>query len=147
MKSQRALLFTAAAVVSLVLGVCVGPAMSRPQYNKEFKAKYVKAESTDPSEKAFAEVAGPAGCKVCHVGESRKNRNAFGKELAKLLTPNDKPEGWKGETDTKKIDEAFETALKIHIDAKDPKSPTYADLMKQGQLPAGSAKGGEKEKE
>ena len=77
-----------------------------------------------------------AKCNVCHVaGKGKSQRNPFGMELAKILRPAETPEGWKGETDLKKVDEAFEKVSAMHVDPKDDKSPTYGDLIKQGKLP------------
>jgi hypothetical protein len=138
MKKFALSLLAGSIVTSFVFYFGAGEAISRPQYNKEFQARFVKADSTNPEEKAFAEAVATAKCNVCHEGESKKNRNAFGKELAKLFTP-------PNEKDTKKIDEAFDKVLKMHVDAKDDKSPTYEDLMKKGKLwveakPAGDKK-------
>ncbi len=102
-------------------------AQSRPQYSKEFASKFVNRNSTDPNEKSFADAAVKAKCTICHMGDSKKNRNGFGRELAKLLH---------NEKDSAKIDEAFDSVLKMKADPQDPNSPTYGELMKQGKLPA-----------
>jgi hypothetical protein len=113
--------------VAVIVGLSASSAHSRQQYKTEFFSKFVNRDSVDPNEKAFADAAVKAKCTVCHVGESKKNRNAFGRELAKLLH---------NEKDNTKIDEAFDSVLKMKADPNDPNSPTYGDLMKQGKLPS-----------
>ncbi len=133
MKKLGLMLFTSVMAIATVLGLTVGTANSRPQYAKAFVAKFVKKDSTDPNEKAFAEAASNAKCLVCHEGDSKKNRNAFGKDFLKTLQAGD--DTAKNVKDTKKIDEALDAVMKVHVDAKDPKSPTYGDLVKEGKLP------------
>ncbi len=132
--------FSALTAMLLVFAFSTEQAQSRPPYAKAFAAKFVKADSTDPAEKAFAAAVKSAKCGVCHEGESKKNRNVFGKQLAEIIKPKDAPADWKGEKDPKKIEEAFEKALAAHVDAKDPKSPTFGDLIKAGKLPGGEPK-------
>ncbi len=61
-------------------------------------------------------------------------RNDFGKAVYEGLKPA------KNEKDVKKIDEAIEKAVSMHVDSKDPKSPTFGELIKAGKLPAGPPK-------
>ncbi|HEY2894440.1 MAG TPA: hypothetical protein VGJ16_09520, partial [Pirellulales bacterium] len=58
-------------------------------------------------------------------------RNEYGKALDELL---DKKADMK---DTKKIQEALETVAGKNSDPKNPSSPTFGDLIKQGKLPGG----------
>jgi hypothetical protein len=60
--------------------------------------------------------------------------------LAEVIKPKDAPDGWKGEKDNKKIEEALDKVAAAHVDANDDKSPTYGDLIKAGKLPGGEAK-------
>lgn len=120
--------FVGVSTVAIIVGICAGTAHSRQQYKTEFFSKFVNRNSTDPNEKSFADSAVKAKCTVCHVGEEKKNRNAFGRELTKLLQKNEK--------DTAKIDEAFDAVLKMKSVPDDPNSPTYGELMKEGKLPA-----------
>jgi hypothetical protein len=59
--------------------------------------------------------------------ESKKNRNAYGAELAKLLTKKDKK-------DTAKIAAAFKTVGDMKPDGG---KETYAELIAAGKLPGG----------
>ncbi len=138
MKKLSLLSFIALSSVALVMALNPGTAQSRPQYAKEFAKMYVKADSTDPAEQAFAAAVKGAKCSVCHQpGDDRKLRNRYGKALAEVIKPKDVPEGWKGEKDNKKIEEALTKVGEMHIEPKDPKSPTYAELIKAGKLPGG----------
>lgn len=132
MKKLVVLLFTVVVVSATFLGSYVGTAHSRPQYFKAFTSKYAKPEGA-AEEKAFAAEVKEAKCAICHEGTSKKNRNAYGKELAKLFIP-------PNEKDPAKIDEALDKAAQMHVDANDPKSPTFGDLIKQGKLPGGDGK-------
>ena len=105
---------------------------------------HAKADSDKADEKTLGEAVAKAKCQVCHAeGDDRKNRNAYGKELAKLL----RPEGSRGnERDVKKIDDAFDKVSEMHIDPNDSKSPTYGDLIKHGKLPASESKSADGDK-
>ncbi|HTQ39092.1 MAG TPA: hypothetical protein VMJ32_08685 [Pirellulales bacterium] len=139
MKKLVVVLFAVVVTGSTFLGI-VGTARSRPQYFGEFKKLYVKADSTSPDDKAFADAVKSARCGVCHEGESKKNRNDYGKALASILKPADAPADFKGETDKSKIDDALKKVADEHVDPNDSKSPTYGDLIKAGKLPGGEKK-------
>jgi hypothetical protein len=128
------------AVSAMVFGLSARTAQSRPQYKVAFLAKYVKPDSTDPAEKAFAGLVKEANCQVCHEpGMNRKLRNQYGKELAKVFDP-------PNQKDKMKIDEVLDKVAAIHLDEKDPKSPTFGELIKQGKLPGGDPKPAEEKK-
>ena len=121
-------------------GSMARPACAIPQFHKEFVKLYVsdsdgakKAEAGD-KEASFAElVTGKkTKCFTCHQGKKKKNQNRYGEQLSKLL---DKK---KDKKDTKKIIEALKKVAKMHVDEKDEKSPTYADLIKAGKFPGGT---------
>ncbi len=127
--------------VGILLWLSGGTAEADPAFRAEFIAKYVKPDSKDAKEKAFAEACEKARCYVCHVGASRKNRNVYGQALAKLL---------KRETDRqdkKKIQAALDKVATMKAKPGDPKSPTFGDLIKAGKLPGGEPKEKEDEKE
>ncbi len=86
--------------------------------NKEFVAEVTKEKNN--------------ACLICHQGKKRKNKNAFGAQLSKLL---DKKKDAK---DTEKISAAIKKVLAMHVDPKDDKSETYADRLKAGKWPVGT---------
>jgi hypothetical protein len=144
MKKFCVVSFSIAVAVAIVLTFSTRTAESRQPYAKKFASKYTKADGTD-EEKAFAVLVTNAKCTVCHEpGNDKKLRNRYGKALAEIIKPKDVPADWKGETDNKKIEEALDKVALIHIDVKDDKSPTYAELIKTGKLPGGDAKTEEK---
>lgn len=129
MKKLCAVALCAVAAMGTTVLVNVQRAEARANYKKQFEALYVKKDSADPNEKKLAEAAEAAKCNICHVGKEKKERNAYGQALAKLLM--------KKETDNAKIDAALQEVAKEHSKAGDPSSPTFGDLIKEGKLPGG----------
>lgn len=117
--------------VALVVGTTSRPAFAIKQFFDEFKAVYVKPDSSDANDKALAAQVDTAKCNVCHAGSSKKERNAYGNALADLL---DKKEDAKN---VDKIRKALETVAAMPSGTD---GATFGDLLKQGKLPAGSAK-------
>ena len=95
-------------LVILGLGAAVafsaGEAFAIKQFSDEFKEMYVKEGSPLAAEVETAK------CNVCHVGKSKKDRNAYGEALAKLL---DKKED---KDNVEKIRQALETVAKESSD-------------------------------
>jgi len=119
--------------VAFLSGGSARPAFAIKQFFDEFKAVYVKPDSADANEKAFAAEVETAKCNVCHAGKSKKERNAYGNALADLL---DKKE------DAKNVEKIKESLLKVAGMASDPAkpdSPKFGDLITQGKLPGGPA--------
>jgi len=120
--------------LALVVGLSFNAVLARPQYKKEFDAMYVKADSSDPAEKALAGAVASAKCLVCHGKndqgkEDKKIRNRYGMAIAKLVGKNQK--------DKAKIEAALETVAKEKSDPAKPNSPTFGELLKEGKLPGG----------
>ena len=90
-----------AGVMGIVVAVGVaasgGQAFAIKQFSDEFKAMYV--EDGTP----LAAEVDKAKCNVCHVGKSKKDRNAYGQALSDLL---DKKED---KSNKEKIRQALET--------------------------------------
>jgi cytochrome c2 len=122
--------FLLVAATPLVVFSAAQSALAIPAFSKVFTKEYV----VDNSDKKFAEEAAkaPNACLICHQGKDRKNRNAFGKEVAKLL---DKKKDAKND---QKISDGIKKALEMHVDSKDDKSETYMDRVKAGKYPAGT---------
>jgi cytochrome c2 len=122
----------------LVLGVVAGVLwLGRPApqasadkaFRDQFVAVYVKPDSDDPKDKAFAAAVEKAKCNICHVGKVKKNRNRYGKALAELLSR-------KTDTENKeKIQAALKKVAARHSDPNDEKSPTFGELIRAGKLP------------
>ncbi len=110
-------------VVAIGVAASGGQAFAIKQFADEFKAMYVE-EGTP-----LAAEVNKAKCNVCHVGKSKKDRNAYGQALSELL---DKKED---KSNKEKIRQALETV------AAQPSagagSPTFGELIKEGKLPGG----------
>ena len=114
-------------IVIPVLAVFASSAGAFPQFYAEFKKDYVD----ELKDTKFAEgLKGEAKCFVCHQGKQKKNRNAFGKEVGKLLTK-------KEQKDPAKIAAGLKKALAMHVDPKDDKSETYMDRLLASKWPGG----------
>lgn len=108
---------------AFVLGTAFREASARTQYNKEFKSTYVK-EGTP-----LATAVEEAKCNVCHVGKSKKDRNAYGMAMMEKVAKNEK--------DTAKIIEALKAIESVSSDPSKPGAPTFGALIEQGKLPGG----------
>ena len=122
-------LFAAGAILCLAL-----PAKADKAFRDEFIAKYVKPNSKDAKDVAFAQACEQAKCTICHEGLNKKKRNAYGQELAKLLKRDADKEN------KHKIQSALDKVAPLKTNPKDPKSPTFGDLIKAGKLPGGTPK-------
>jgi hypothetical protein len=120
-----------------VLG-CVAAALvaseasALPPFNKEWLARYKDGNNNA----AFVEAVETAKCNVCHVGKSKKDKNEYGKAVAKFLTKKDY-EAVKADTDAaqKYIIEGLEKSEA----EKAPNGKTYGQMIKAGELPGGPA--------
>ena len=111
--------------VAIVLGSSSREAFAIKQFFDEFKEVYVK-EGTPLA----AEVE-TAKCNVCHKGKSKKDHNAYGDALAKLL---DK----KADKENKdKIREALAAVAKESSDPENASAVTFVALLEEGKLPGG----------
>jgi len=114
-------------MATIVLGTTAREAFAIKQFADEFKAVYVKDGSPLAAEVESAK------CNVCHKGKSKKDRNAYGEALAKLL---DKKEDKENKD---KIRQALETVAKESSNPADASAPTFGALIEQGKLPGGPA--------
>ncbi len=123
-------------VVVILANILASPAQAIPPFKKQFDAMYVEGNK----DTAFVATVKKAKCFVCHDRKkddegkaSKKNRNAYGEELSKLL---DKKADKKN---VEKIKKALLQVAAIHSNPKDDKSPTFGELIKSGKLPAQSS--------
>lgn len=125
MKKATWVLVLAAAVIAVGLPT----ARAIPPFQKAFIERYVPSENRTPEQEALAGAVETAKCNICHMGNDKKMRNAYGMELDALL---DK------KTDAQDVDKimmALEMVEAIHTDAEDESSPTYGDRLGMGLLP------------
>jgi len=129
MKHAFAFVASVAALVAFVLLTTAPRANAIPQFKKEFETKYVKPDSTDAKEKAFAQAVDKAKCNVCHAGTTKKERNTYGQALAKLLDRKTDQE------DQEKIRASLEKVAAMKTKPDDPKAPTFGEIISSGKLP------------
>lgn len=113
--------------LAITLGASAREAFAIKQFSDEFKEVYVKEGSP------LAAAVETAKCNVCHKGSNKKDRNAYGEALAKLL---DKKED---KDNKEKIRQALETVAKESSDPANPGAPTFGALLAEGKLPGGPA--------
>jgi hypothetical protein len=119
------------AMVVVVVGASSRPAFAIKEFFDEFKAVYVKPDSSDANDKALVAEVETAKCNVCHAGSNKKERNSYGNALADLL---DKKEDKKN---PEKIRQALDTVAAM---PSADGAPTFGELLKQGKLPGAAAK-------
>lgn len=129
MKKACCALLTAALFAGSASVFPTSQAQADPAFKKGFETLYVKKDSTDPKDVALADAVKKAKCNVCHMGKSKKMRNAYGEELAKLLDRK------KDRKNTAKIEEAIKKVGEMKSDTDDENSPTYGELIAEGKLP------------
>lgn len=133
-------------VASLVMSIsfAASPAYALPAFWSEFEAEYIKEDSKDPKEKAFAKLAAKSNketgwCYVCHIkGKTRKYHNTYGIALTKFLKKEDfsiKRRREEPAACKKEILEAFSKAAKLKSEPEVKDSPTFGELIAEGKLP------------
>jgi hypothetical protein len=120
-----------AIALAVLTHLCADSAHAIPPFKKEFDAKYVKKDSTDPVDIQFVAAVEEVKCNTCHKGKDKKLRNAYGEALAELL---DKKADAK---DPEKIQKALADVESKPSNPEDDKSPTFGELIKKGELPGG----------
>ncbi|MCH7988036.1 MAG: hypothetical protein IID46_02675 [Planctomycetes bacterium] len=127
----RAAILCSFALIVVLMNLGENRVQARTQYLKQFIA----------SNKNLEKQAKKTKCNVCHYGKKRKDRNDYGKALAKEFAKNKKK---KNEKDVEKIKEVFKKAAKKKSSVK---GKTFGDLIKDGKLPGTAPKKDEKKKE
>lgn len=118
----------AALTVSLIITVATlmpaATANAVEQFFEQFKALYVDPAGSD-SEQVLAKMVSAVKCNVCHVGESKKNRNAYGEALSELL---DK------KNDKNNIDKIQAALIRV-AGTEGPDGTTFGARLAAGRLP------------
>ncbi|MEI8374974.1 MAG: hypothetical protein WCJ35_19290 [Planctomycetota bacterium] len=134
---NRKLVFSSAVIFFAVLGMIgftATPAVAVKEFKDAFRAKYVNPDSNAANDVALANAFSKASCGVCHAGgEDKKIRNDYGKQLAKLLSKEDKK-------NVAKIQAALDAVAKLKSNPSDPASPTFGENIARGKLPASKAR-------
>jgi hypothetical protein len=116
MRKSATWLVCGLALAGLVLASAARTAEARPDYlNKGFIPTYEKV-------KAEAE---KVKCNVCHYGDSKKNRNDYGKAVGEAL----------GAANIKDVDKVKEALKKAEKGKSSVEGKTFGDLINDGKLP------------
>jgi hypothetical protein len=94
---------------ALTFCLALGSAQARPQYFKSFGEEYPNVKE-----------AATAKCAVCHEGEGKKVRNAYGKAVGGAV-------GAANEKDVEKIKAALKKVAEEHKE--------FGEKLKDGKLP------------
>ncbi len=138
MKKHVSLLVCVVVVAGLLLGPSTKSARAVKPFALQFYSKYIKEDSARPEVQEYAQLVKSTKCHLCHEGKSKKHRNAYGRELSKLL---DKKTDKKN---VKKIQAALAKVETMHVKPDDENSPTFGELIAQCKLPGGDPKKEEK---
>jgi hypothetical protein len=125
------------------LGFWPAPADAITPFTKAFEEKYVKDHPSEEFRTAFKKTR----CNVCHVkGEPKTVSNEYGNELAKFIEGNAEERIKTARAENrlkeeeeqlaKELEKAFAEVEKIKVNAADPSSPTYGEIIRGGKLPA-----------
>ncbi len=117
------------ALTIALIALGVAPAHAVKAFKDQFEALYIKPDSTQPAHRALSKAVDAAKCNICHVGMSKKDRNDYGQALSRLISKD------KDKDNPKAIREALEKVAAVRSDPKNPKSPTFGELIQQGKLP------------
>lgn len=119
----------------------VQSAHALPKFKLAFEKRYTEENSNEEFKAAVKKEA----CNVCHVkGEKKDVRNSYGEALSKLIE-GEAQQRLKDASDKmaeeekilKELEDAFGKVESEKVDEKNPSSPTFGDLLNQGQLPGG----------
>ncbi len=119
-----------AAGVAVVLGLATiaPPVDAVEEFYAELEAKYVKPESKNQNDVVLTIAFEQARCTICHPGDDKHRLTAYGGQVAWRINKYDKE-------NREKIQKALEQVAALRSDPRDPKSPTYGELFREGRLP------------
>lgn len=124
-------------LVLIVMGITLASTGSAHAIN-EFKLGFMKKYAGDDAPAEFKTAVESTGCNLCHVrGKAKQERNEYGMALSKWLKKADfqgAQKRFEGAAAEKAIAEGLDKAEK----EKSGSGKTFAEIIKQGKLPAAS---------
>ena len=120
--------------VAFVLGLFASTACAIKPFQDQFYLLYLNQQSADSGVAAYATRVREAKCNLCHLGNSKKNRNTYGGELAKLLDVGED----KGNVE--KIRNAFLRVAELKSDPSDGNARSFGQLIAARELPGAEPK-------
>lgn len=122
----RAAVWGAAAV--LPFAIAVPRACAVKEFYSELEAKYVNRNSKDENDVAVAQAFQDARCTICHPGDDKHRLSRYAAQLSMRVGAHDRK-------NKKRIQAAMQEVGAMRSDHRDPKSPTYNELFRQGKFP------------
>jgi formate-dependent nitrite reductase cytochrome c552 subunit len=110
-------------LAGLVVGLSQSSARAVKPFLIEFQEKYTNKNGS-AEDKAYAELVEKTQCNVCHMGNSKKMRNDYGKALNKFIKKEEQKEK-----------EKIKGALDKAAEEKSPSGKTFGELIKEHKLP------------
>ncbi len=98
------------------------------EFKLQFEAKYAKPQGRKRPNPRLVRAIAAAQCRICHPGDDKHKLNAYGAQLGQYVNHFDKDK-------TERIQDALEKISARRSDPFDPKSPTFGELIKKGELP------------
>jgi hypothetical protein len=119
-----------AASLAVVIGfaIAVPPAYAVKEFYAQLEAKYVNRDSRDENDVAVANAFQEARCTICHPADDKHKLSRYAAQLSMRVGAHDKK-------NKKRIQDALEEVGALRSDHRDPKSPTYHELFRQGKFP------------
>ena len=104
------------------------PAYAIKEFYKELEAKYVKRDSKKETDIDLLIAFEQAQCTICHPRDNKQQLTPYGGQVGWRINKFDKG-------NKKKIQAALKELEDLRSDSRNPKSPTYGELFRQGRLP------------
>jgi hypothetical protein len=98
------------------------------EFKEQFEAKYAKPHGRKRPNPNLVRAVAAAQCRICHPGDDKHKLNVYGAQLGQYVNHFDKDK-------TERIQDALEKISVRRRDPFDPKSPTFGELIKKGELP------------
>ena len=116
-------------LTGLLLGLLASSAGAVKPFQDQFYDHYLDPQSADADAVAYAALVREAKCNLCHVGNSKKNRNTYGMELAKRL------DAKQDKSNAEKIWTVLEQVAQLKSSPDDVQAKTFGQLIAARYLP------------
>ena len=121
--------FSTRLLTPVLLGLLASSAWAVKPFQDQFYRLYLDRQSADSDAVAYAARVRDAKCNLCHVGNSKKNRNTYGMQLAKRLDAKED----KGNAE--RIRTVLQQVAQRKSKPDDANAETFGQLIAAGYLP------------
>ena len=118
------------AIICVALATTAEKAQAIPAFAKAFTERYVSTSKNAD----FVAAAKEKKCNLCHFGTSKKNKNDFGKVIAKHLKKTNYS-STRVREEAAAVKKEFDDAFKKILAEKNPAGKTYKSRIDAGMLP------------